>query len=179
MGFAQGTQMIVRTLSNLIGGVALGIIDINTFALVNALTFLIVFFVTFVIRKDLVKNEPKIDDNTKISLGNCMSHLVDSIKYLFNIHKIGKFLMVFALSQSILNLIIPVSAIILISFPFMGFEAGLSISILTTIIFIGMIVGNIASGTLFKKLTTKLVTILSQLMQIIILLVLLSIILGL
>ena len=170
LGFSSGTKMIVRTISNLIGGVAIGIINVDTFAFINAITFLVVFFVIFLIRKSLSEYEPQINEDRNVNLSNFFSHLFKSIKFILNITEISKFLIIFALAQSIMNLIVPVSAIMLIKNPFLGLESGQSISILTIALFIGVILGNLTSGTVFKNVNTRNTAIISQIMQIVILL---------
>ena len=50
MGFMQGSKMIIRTLSNIIGGIALSLFSIEVFALINAITFLFGFFYFIIIK---------------------------------------------------------------------------------------------------------------------------------
>ncbi|MFM1534606.1 MFS transporter [Helcococcus ovis] len=170
MGFMQGTKMIIRTLSNVIGGIALGLFSIEVFALINALTFLFGFFCFILIKKSLSKYEESIVIDKKLNFKNYIEHLIDSIKLLFKINEMGKLLVIISILQTVVSLIIPVTTLILIKHPFYNFETGQAIAILTVLLFVDVIIGNICSGSLLKNLKNKTIIFISQILNVSILL---------
>lgn len=60
IGFKQSTVSLVKTISNILGGVLLGILSIQSISLLNALTFLIAFLGILFIKTDLLKVEKRL-----------------------------------------------------------------------------------------------------------------------
>lgn len=170
MGFMQGSKMIIRTLSNIIGGIALSLFSIEVFALINAITFLFGFFYFIIIKKSLSKYEESIIIDKKLNFKNYLEHLIDSTKLLFKINEMGKLLIITSILQTVGNLIIPVTTLILIKHPFYNFETGQAIAILTVLLFVGAIIGNICSGGLLKNLKNKTIVFICLILQVSILL---------
>ena len=68
IGFKQSTVSLVKTISNILGGVLLGILSIQSISLLNALTFLIAFLGILFIKTDLLKVEKTISYQEGLSV---------------------------------------------------------------------------------------------------------------
>lgn len=156
MGFRQATINLVRTLSNLAGGLLLGFISIELLAFINALTFLLSFLGILLIKKSLMRYEETIELEQKpINLKNFWQHLLDSVKQLLAFKGAMKLFVIISISQAVLTVVTPVVTLLLIKHPFLGLETGQSLALLTTIELIGVIGGSLFSGNLLKNISTK------------------------
>ncbi|MBP2623927.1 hypothetical protein [Streptococcus oricebi] len=166
MGFRQATLNLVRTLSNLAGGLALGFISIELLALINALTFLLSFLGILLIRKNLVSYEDRITIQAKpATIKNFWKHLIDSSKKLLQFHRVMKLFVILSISQAVLSVTTPIVTLLLIKQPFLGLKTGQALALMTTLELLGLIAGNLFSGNLFKNISSKASLYAGQLME--------------
>ncbi|MDV5972897.1 hypothetical protein FMV2238Y02_02250 [Streptococcus canis] len=164
MGFNQALVSIVQVFANLCGGLALGFISLQWFAMINALTFLFTFLGLCYIRKDLKGYEKELPETTDFNLKNYISHMWQSLRVLFGFSTILKLFVILAIGQSILGMIVPLSSLLLIKHPFLGLSVGFSLGLLSIAIFVGMLLGNISTTILRKSLSTRNAMLLAQMM---------------
>ncbi|MVL11383.1 hypothetical protein GO899_02435, partial [Staphylococcus aureus] len=88
IGFKQSTVSLVKTISNILGGVLLGILSIQFISLLNALTFLIAFLGILFIKTDLLKVEKTINYQEGLSVKSFCQHLLQSSKLIWNMNKV-------------------------------------------------------------------------------------------
>lgn len=169
LGFKQATANLVRVFGNLSGGALIGFINIGMFAGMNALTFLFAFFGILLIRTNLVRFEEQIEVTQALDSKNFWKHLLDSLKILGSLGNIIRLIGILSINQAVINVMIPVTTLLLIKYPFAGLETGQSIAILTTVELIGIVCGNFLSGNVMKKMSTKTSVYLSQVMEFVIL----------
>lgn len=162
MGFNQAIGSIVQVFANLCGGLALGFISLQWFAIINALTFLFAFLGLFYIRKDLEDYEKTLPQTTNFNVKNYVTHIWQSLQVLFSFSSILKLYTILAIGQSILGMILPLSSLLLIKRQFMGLSVGFSLGLLSTSVFVGMILGNICTAFLTKKLSIRTAILVSN-----------------
>ncbi|VKE79753.1 MFS transporter [Streptococcus pneumoniae] len=165
MGFRQSTSSIVRLIGNLSGGVFLGLFSISTLAFVNVLTFLFAFLGSLLIRNRLKKEEEKIEVPPYVGMSSFFQHLKESMKLLMTMEDVMVLLWILSISQAVLMMVEPVSAILLIHHPFMGLSTGQSLAILIMISLLHVILGGLLSGFLSKKISIRLNIYWSLLME--------------
>ncbi len=88
IGFKQSTVSLVRTISNILGGILLGILSIQFISLLNALTFLIAFVGILLIKNDLLKVEKTISYQEGLSIKSFCQHLFQSSKLIWNMDRV-------------------------------------------------------------------------------------------
>lgn len=155
MGFNQALGSIVTVFSNLCGGLALGFISLQWFAIMNALTFLVAFGGLFYIRKDLVAYEKELPQVASFNLKNYLTHFWQSLRLLFSFSLVLKLYVIAAIGQSILGMMLPLSTLLLRKQPFFGLSVGFSLGLLSIVVFVGMLLGNISLTFLTKKLSIR------------------------
>ena len=111
IGFKQSTVSLVRTISNILGGVLLGILSIQFISLLNALTFLIAFVGILFIKNDLLKVEKTISYQEGLSIKSFCQHLFQSSKLIWNMDRVIFILFIVSISQAVINVTVPISTL--------------------------------------------------------------------
>ncbi|VPI66369.1 transporter, major facilitator family protein [Streptococcus pneumoniae] len=133
IGFKQSTVSLVKTISNILGGVLLGILSIQFISLLNALTFLIAFLGILFIKTDLLKVEKTISYQEGLSVKSFCQHLLQSSKLIWNMNKVLLVLFIISTSQAVINVTVPISTLFLRSQPFLNLQTGQSLALLATL----------------------------------------------
>jgi len=162
MGFRQASMSLVHILGNLAGGFLIAWMSIGALAGLNALTFLLAYLGFWHISKNLQELEPELGNAKKLNRENYWQHLLDSLKVLLGLKNVVRLLLVSTFGQVTLNILTPVATLLLLKRPFWNLQIGQSIAVLIVLSSAGLILGNILSGSLLKKLSTKLAMYSSQ-----------------
>ena len=81
---------------------------------------------------------------------------------MLGLKNVVRLLLVSTFGQVTLNILTPVTTLLLLKRPFWNLQVGQSIAVLIVLSSAGLILGNILSGSLLKKLSTKLAMYSSQ-----------------
>lgn len=169
MGFRQATAGVVNILSNLIGGVLIGIISLQMFVGLNALTFLFALLGVVFIRTSLRDIEGQMEVSKRLTAKSFGEHFLYSMKILASFPAIIKLIFIAAMNQMILSIITPLTTLMLIHHPFIFFDTGQSIAVLSVVTFSGTIVGSFLSGGILKNIPIKMIVYFEEIMQLCIL----------
>jgi MFS transporter len=155
IGFKQSTVSLVRTISNILGGILLGILSIQFISLLNALTFLIAFVGILFIKNDLLKVEKTIGYQEGLSVKSFCQHLFQSSKLIWNMDRVIFILFIVSISQAVINVTVPISTLFLRNQPFLNLQTGQSLALLSTLELSALIVGSLVSGYLKNTISIK------------------------
>ena len=155
IGFKQSTVSLVRTISNILGGILLGILSIQFISLLNALTFLIAFIGILFIKNDLLKVEKTISYQEGLSVKSFCQHLFQSSKLIWNMDRVIFILFIVSISQAVINVTVPISTLFLGNQPFLNLQTGQSLALLSTLELSALIVGSLVSGYLKNTISIK------------------------
>ena len=169
MGFRQATAGVVNILSNLIGGVLIGVISLQMFVGLNALTFLFALLGVVFIRTSLRDIEEQMEVSKRLTAKSFGEHFLHSMKILSSFPAIIKLIFIAAMNQVILSIITPLTTLMLIHHPFIFFDTGKSIAALSVVIFSGTIVGSFLSGGILKNIPIKMIVYFEEIMHLCIL----------
>ncbi|HET5003800.1 TPA: MFS transporter [Streptococcus pneumoniae] len=182
IGFKQSTVSLVKTISNILGGVLLGILSIQFISLLNALTFLIAFLGILFIKTDLLKVEKTINYQEGLSVKSFCQHLLQSSKLIWNMNKVLLVLFIISTSQAVINVTVPVSTsqavinvtvpvstLFLRNQPFLNLQTGQSLALLSTFELSALIVGSLVSGYLQHTISIKTALYASLVIQLLLL----------
>lgn len=169
MGFRQATAGVVNILSNLIGGVLIGVISLQMFVGLNALTFLFALLGVVFIRTSLRDIEGQMEVSKRLTAKSFGEHFLYSMKILASFPVIIKLIFIAAMNQMILSIITPLTTLMLIHHPFIFFDTGQSIAVLSVVTFSGTIVGSFLSGGILKNIPIKMIVYFEEIMQLCIL----------
>ena len=169
MGFRQATAGVVNILSNLTGGVLIGVISLQMFVGLNALTFLFALLGVVFIRTSLSDIEGQMEVGKRLTAKSFGEHFLYSMKILASFPAIIKLIFIAAMNQVILSIITPLTTLMLIHHPFIFFDTGKSIAALSVVIFSGTIVGSFLSGGILKNIPIKMIVYFEEIMQLCIL----------
>lgn len=169
MGFRQATAGVVNILSNLIGGVLIGVISLQMFVGLNALTFLFALLGVVFIRTSLRDIEEHMEVSKRLTAKSFGEHFLHSMKILSSFPAIIKLIFIAAMNQVILSIITPLTTLMLIHHPFIFFDTGKSIAALSVVIFSGTIVGSFLSGGILKNIPIKMIVYFEEIMHLCIL----------
>ena len=169
MGFRQATAGVVNILSNLIGGVLIGVISLQMFVGLNALTFLFALLGVVFIRTSLRDIEEQMEVSKRLTAKSFGEHFLHSMKILAGFPAIIKLIFIAAMNQVILSIITPLTTLMLIHHPFIFFDTGQSIAVLSVVIFSGTIVGSFLSGGILKNIPIKMIACFEEIMHLCIL----------
>ena len=169
IGFKQSTVSLVKTISNILGGVLLGILSIQFISLLNALTFLIAFLGILFIKTDLLKVEKTISYQKGLSVKSFCQHLLQSSKLIWNMNKVLLVLFIISISQAVINVTVPVSTLFLRNQPFLNLQTGQSLALLSTFELSALIVGSLVSGYLKNMISIKTALYASLVIQLLLL----------
>ena len=169
IGFKQSTVSLVRTISNILGGVLLGILSIQFISLLNALTFLIAFVGILLIKNDLLKVEKTISYQEGLSIKSFCQHLFQSSKLIWNMDRVIFILFIVSISQAVINVTVPISTLFLRNQPFLNLQTGQSLALLSTLELLALIVGSLVSGYLKNTISIKTALYASVVIQLLLL----------
>lgn len=169
MGFRQATAGVVNILSNLTGGVLIGVISLQMFVGLNALTFLFALLGVVFIRTSLRDIEGQMEVSKRLTAKSFGEHLLYSMKILASFPAIIKLIFIAAMNQMILSIITPLTTLMLIHHPFIFFDTGQSIAVLSVVTFSGTIVGSFLSGGILKNIPIKMIVYFEEIMHLCIL----------
>ena len=169
MGFRQATAGVVSILSNLTGGVLIGVISLQMFVGLNALTFLFALLGVVFIRTSLRDIEGQMEVSKRLTAKSFGEHFLYSMKILASFPAIIKLIFIAAMNQMILSIITPLTTLMLIHHPFIFFDTGQSIAVLSVVTFSGTIVGSFLSGGILKNIPIKMIVYFEEIMQLCIL----------
>ena len=169
IGFKQSTVSLVRTISNILGGILLGILSIQFISLLNALTFLIAFVGILFIKNDLLKVEKTISYQEGLSVKSFCQHLFQSSKLIWNMDRVVFILFIVSISQAVINVTVPISTLFLRNQPFLNLQTGQSLALLSTLELSALIVGSLVSGYLKNIISIKLALYASVVIQLLLL----------
>ena len=169
IGFKQSTVSLVRTISNILGGVLLGILSIQFISLLNALTFLIAFVGILFIKNDLLKVEKTISYQEGLSVKSFCQHLFQSSKLIWNMDRVIFILFIVSISQAVINVTVPISTLFLRNQPFLNLQTGQSLALLSTLELSALIVGSLVSGYLKNTISIKTALYASVVIQLLLL----------
>ena len=169
IGFKQSTVSLVRTISNILGGILLGILSIQFISLLNALTFLIAFVGILFIKNDLLKVEKTISYQEGLSVKSFCQHLFQSSKLIGNMDRVIFILFIVSISQAVINVTVPISTLFLRNQPFLNLQTGQSLALLSTLELSALIVGSLVSGYLKNIISIKLALYASVVIQLLLL----------
>lgn len=169
MGFRQATAGVVNILSNLTGGVLIGVISLQMFVSLNALTFLFALLGVVFIRTSLRDIEGQMEVSKRLTAKSFGEHFLYSMKILASFPAIIKLIFIAAMNQMILSIITPLTTLMLIHHPFIFFDTGQSIAVLSVVTFSGTIVGSFLSGGILKNIPIKMIVYFEEIMQLCIL----------
>ncbi|MGT2866185.1 MFS transporter [Streptococcus fryi] len=155
MGFRQATQRIVSFLSQAIGGLLIGFVGIESFALFNAATFLLVFIGLLMIKKELSTFEtvPVIEKRPH-SLNHLFKHITTSVRVLLGFRRLCLTLLTLSFGSVIGNIVIPVVTLLLVHQSFYDFDNGKVLSVLLALFTIGGMIGSLLVSK-FKHISIK------------------------
>lgn len=165
MGFRQASMSLVHILGNLAGGFLITWMSIGALAGLNTLTFVLAYLGFRQISKNLHDLEPTLSNDKELTKTNYWKHLLASLKVLLGLKDVVRLLLISSLGQVILNILTPVATLLLLKKPFGGLQVGQSLALLIISSSAGLILGNILSGSLLKKLSTKLAMYASQVFE--------------
>lgn len=165
MGFRQASMSLVHILGNLAGGFLITWMSIGALAGLNTLTFVLAYLGFRQISKNLHDLEPTLSNDRELTKANYWKHLLASLKVLLGLKDVVRLLLISSLGQVILNILTPVATLLLLKKPFGNLQVGQSLALLIVFSSAGLILGNILSGSLLKKLSTKLAMYASQLFE--------------
>ena len=165
MGFRQASMSLVHILGNLAGGFLITWMSIGALAGLNTLTFVLAYLGFRQISKNLHDLEPTLSNDKELTKANYWKHLLASLKVLLGLKDVVRLLLISSLGQVILNILTPVVTLLLLKKPFGNLQVGQSLALLIVFSSAGLILGNILSGSLLKKLSTKLAMYASQLFE--------------
>ena len=165
MGFRQASMSLVHILGNLAGGFLITWMSIGALAGLNTLTFVLAYLGFRQISKHLHDLEPTLGHDKELTKENYWKHLLASLKVLLDLKDIVRLLLISSLGQVILNILTPVATLLLLKKTFWNMQVGQSLALLIVFSSAGLILGNMLSGSLLKKLSTKLVMYASQLFE--------------
>lgn len=169
MGFRQATANTVNILGNTIGSLLIGMISIEAFVAINALTFLFAFIGILTIQNRLIEFENDMTAKKKaMTLVSLLEHLKQSLIALKQYPVVIELLLMSIFGQVILSSLIPMSSLLLIKTSFYSLSIAQSIAILSIVLFMGSVIGNLLSGSMLKNLSTKRVVFISQLTRVLI-----------
>ena len=169
IGFKQSTVSLVRTISNILGGILLGILSIQFISLLNALTFLIAFVGILFIKNDLLKVEKTISYQEGLSVKSFCQHLFQSSKLIWNMDRVIFILFIVSISQAVINVTVPISTLFLRNQPFLNLQTGQSLALLSTLELLALIVGSLVSGYLKNTISIKTALYASVVIQLLLL----------
>lgn len=169
MGFRQATAGVVNILSNLTGGVLIGVISLQMFVGLNALTFLFALLGVVFIRTSLRDIEGQMEVSKRLTAKSFGEHFLYSMKILASFPAIIKLISIATMNQMILSIITPLTTLMLIHHPFIFFDTGQSIAVLSVVTFSGTIVGSFLSGGILKNIPIKMIVYFEEIMQLCIL----------
>lgn len=169
MGFRQATAGVVNILSNLTGVVLIGVISLQMFVGLNALTFLFALLGVVFIRTSLRDIEGQMEVSKRLTAKSFGEHFLYSMKILASFPAIIKLIFIAAMNQMILSIITPLTTLMLIHHPFIFFDTGQSIAVLSVVTFSGTIVGSFLSGGILKNIPIKMIVYFEEIMQLCIL----------
>ena len=169
IGFKQSTVSLVKTISNILGGVLLGILSIQFISLLNALTFLIAFLGILFIKNDLLKVEKTISYQEGLSVKSFCQHLFQSSKLIWNMDRVIFILFIVSISQAVINVTVPISTLFVRNQPFLNLQTGQSLALLSTLELSALIVGSLVSGYLKNTISIKLALYASVVIQLLLL----------
>ena len=169
IGFKQSTVSLVRTISNILGGILLGILSIQFISLLNALTFLIAFIGILFIKNDLLKVEKTISYQEGLSVKSFYQHLFQSSKLIWNMDRVIFILFIVSISQAVINVTVPISTLFLRNQPFLNLQTGQSLALLSTLELSALIVGSLVSGYLKNTISIKIALYASVVIQLLLL----------
>ena len=169
IGFKQSTVSLVRTISNILGGILLGILSIQFISLLNALTFLIAFVGILFIKNDLLKVEKTISYQEGLSVKSFCQHLFQSSKFIWNMDRVIFILFIVSISQAVINVTVPISTLFLRNQPFLDLQTGQSLALLSTLELSALIVGSLVSGYLKNTISIKTALYASVVIQLLLL----------
>ena len=169
IGFKQSTVSLVRTISNILGGILLGILSIRFISLLNALTFLIAFVGILFIKNDLLKVEKTISYQEGLSVKSFCQHLIQSSKLIWNMDRVIFILFIVSISQAVINVTVPISTLFLRNQPFLNLQTGQSLALLSTLELSALIVGSLVSGYLKNTISIKTALYASVVIQLLLL----------
>lgn len=163
MGFRQAAISSVNVVSNTTGGLLLGILSVELFIGINALTFLIAFMGVLSISRSLKEVEEKINIYREhVNLRLLYSHFRESINILKKFPVVVELSTISIFSQVILSSLLPMSSLMLLKTPFYSLKPAQSIAILSVLLFLGSVIGNLFSGSYLKDFSTKRILFISQ-----------------
>ena len=165
MGFRQASMSLVHILGNLAGGFLITWMSIGALAGLNTLTFVLAYLGFRQISKNLHDLEPTLSNDKELTKANYWKHLLASLKVLLGLKDVVRLLLISSLGQVILNILTPVATLLLLKKTFGNLQVGQSLALLIVFSSAGLILGNILSGSLLKKLSTKLAMYASQLFE--------------
>ena len=165
MGFRQASMSLVHILGNLAGGFLITWMRIGALAGLNTLTFVLAYLSFRQISKNLHDLEPTLSNDKELTKANYWKHLLASLKVLLGLKDVVRLLLISSLGQVILTILTPVATLLLLKKPFGNLQVGQSLALLIVFSSAGLILGNILSGSLLKKLSTKLAMYASQLFE--------------
>ena len=169
IGFKQSTVSLVRTISNILGGILLGILSIQFISWLNALTFLIAFVGILFIKNDLLKVEKTISYQEGLSVKSFCQHLIQSSKLIRNMDRVIFILFIVSISQAVINVTVPISTLFLRNQPFLNLQTGQSLALLSTLELSALIVGSLVSGYLKNTISIKIALYASVVIQLLLL----------
>lgn len=169
IGFKQSTVSLVRTISNILGGILLGILSIQFISLLNALTFLIAFVGILFIKNDLLKVEKTISYQEGLSVKSFYQHLFQSSKLIWNMDRVIFILFIVSISQAVINVTVPISTLFLRNQPFLNLQTGQSLALLSTLELSALIAGSLVSGYLKNTISIKTALYASVVIQLLLL----------
>ena len=169
IGFKQSTVSLVRTISNILGGILLGILSIQFISWLNALTFLIAFVGILFIKNDLLKVEKTISYQEGLSVKSFCQHLFQSSKLIWNMDRVIFILFIVSISQAVINVTVPISTLFLRNQPFLNLQTGQSLALLSTLELSALIVGSLVSGYLKNTISIKTALYASVVIQLLLL----------
>ena len=165
MGFRQASMSLVHILGNLAGGFLITWMSIGALAGLNTLTFVLAYLGFRQISKNLHDLEPTLSNDKELTKANYWKHLLASLKVLLGLKDVVRLLLISSLGQVILNILTPVATLLLLKKTFGNLQVGQSLALLIVFSSAGLILGNILSGSLLRKLSTKLAMYASQLFE--------------
>lgn len=165
MGFRQASMSLVHILGNLAGGFLITWMSIGALAGLNTLTFVLAYLGFRQISKNLHDLEPTLSNDRELTKVNYWKHLLASLKVLLGLKDVVRLLLISSLGQVILNILTPVATLLLLKKTFGNLQVGQSLALLIVFSSAGLILGNILSGSLLKKMSTKLAMYASQLFE--------------
>lgn len=165
MGFRQASMSLVHILGNLAGGFLITWMSIGALAGLNTLTFVLAYLGFRQISKNLHDLEATLSNDKELTKANYWKHLLTSLKVLLGLKDVVRLLLISSLGQVILNILTPVATLLLLKKTFGNLQVGQSLALLIVFSSAGLILGNILSGSLLKKLSTKLAMYASQLFE--------------